>query len=295
MNRMNLAAFLLAALAAASPASAEKLKALILDGQNNHNWRATTPVMKAALEASGRFTVDVSTSPTNKKAPKAEWDAWRPAFSKYDVVVSNYNGQMWPKLVQDDFLAYVKNGGGLVIIHAANNSFGGWEEYNRVIGLGGWGGRSEKHGPYVYFKDGRFVRDTSKGRGGHHGRQHDFLITVHDSDHPVTKGMPTKWMHVKDELYDKLRGPAENMTVLATAFADPKTGGSGRHEPMIMTITYGKGRVFHTPMGHADYSMKCAGFQTVLNRGSEWAATGKVTLPIPDDFPTAEKTSVRGK
>ena len=116
---------------------------------------------------------------------------------------------------------------------------------------------------------------------------------IRNADHPVTKGMPKVWLHVKDELYDKLRGPAVNMTVLATAYASPKTGGSGRHEPMIFTITAGKGRVFHTPMGHADYSMRCAGFQATLNRGAEWAATGKVTQPIPKDFPTADKTSTR--
>jgi len=92
-------------------------------------------------------------------------------------------------------------------------------------------------------------------------------------------------MHSQDELYDQLRGPAENMQVLATAYADPATGGSGRHEPMIMTIDYGKGRIFHTPMGHGDYSMECVGFITTLLRGTEWAATGKVTQAIPDDFP----------
>jgi uncharacterized protein len=292
MTLKHVLSILLLSLLAAAPASAAKLKALIIDGQNNHNWRSTTPVMKAALEATDRFTVDVSTSPPNGN-DKAAWDAWRPAFKDYDVVVSNYNGQMWPKPVQDAFVDYVKDGGGLVIVHAANNSFGDWDTYNRIIGLGGWGGRNEKSGPYVYLKDGQIVRDDAKGGGGHHGAQHDFLIEVRDSDHPITKGMPTKWLHAKDELYDRLRGPAEGMTILATAYADPKFGGSGRNEPMLMTISFGKGRVFHTPMGHADYSMRCAGFQTVLARGAEWAATGKVTIPIPDDFPTAEKTSSR--
>jgi uncharacterized protein len=69
--------------------------------------------------------------------------------------------------------------------------------------------------------------------------------------------------------------------------------GTDRHEPILMTIDYGKGRIFHTPMGHIDYSVECVGFITCLLRGSEWAATGKVTFPIPSDFPTADKTSSR--
>src|SRR5690606_5323718 len=101
-------------------------------------------------------------------------------------------------------------------------------------------------------------------------------------------------MHAKDELYDKLRGPGENMTILATAYSDPKTGGSGRHEPMIFTIDYGQGRVFHTPMGHDTEAMECVGFMTTLQRGTEWAATGEVTQEeLPEDFPTADEPRSR--
>ena len=266
------------------------MKALIVDGQNNHGvWPQTTPMMKGYLEETGLFTVDVATTP-----PKGKGTAgYAPKFSNYDVVISNYNGESWPEETNKAFLDYIKNGGGFVVIHAANNSFGNWADYNRVIGLGGWGGRSEKSGPYVYYKDDKLVRDTSAGKGGHHGPQHPFQIIVRDADHPITKGMPKAWMHNKDELYDFLRGPAEEMHVLATAFADDKKGGSGRHEPMLMTIDYGKGRVFHTPMGHAEYSMHCVGFIASLQRGAEWAATGKVTQKIPADFPGDTDVSLR--
>lgn len=265
-------------------------RALIIDGQNNHGiWPKTSKMMKRYLEQTGLFAVDIVTT-----APKGTDESFHPDFAKYQVVVSNYNGADWPKATQEAFVEYVKGGGGLVIVHAANNSFGNWPAYNEMIGLGGWGGRNERSGPYVYLDEqGKLVRDTAKGPGGHHGPQHPFTIITRDPDHPVTKGMPGEWLHAQDELYDFLRGPAENIHVLATALAAKDKGGSGRHEPMIFTVSYGKGRVFHTPMGHADYSQECVGFIATFQRGAEWAATGKVTQSLPTDFPTADKTSQR--
>ncbi len=276
--------FLLTCLFASSAPAADELKlpVLVIDGQNNHNWQSTTPILKDALEKSGRFTVEISTAPSDK-APAGDWMKWRPQFSKYKVVVSNYNGAAWPMEVKLAFDEYVAGGGGFVCIHAANNSFGDWPQYNKMIGLGGWGGRNEKSGPYVYVKDGALVRDTTPGAGGNHGAQFEWNVELfgEGKEHPITKGLPDSWKHCKDELYDKLRGPAENMKVLATATSQV----TNRPEPMIMVLDYGKGRVFHTPMGHADYSMKCAGFYTVVQRGTEWAATGKVTIPVPAQFP----------
>jgi type 1 glutamine amidotransferase len=270
--------------------AAEPMKALIVEGQNNHGvWPKTTKMMKRYLEETKLFQVDVATTAKKGMDPN-----FKPNFSKYSVVVSNYNGAAWPKETQQAFVDYIQAGGGFVVVHAANNAFGNWKEYNEIIGLGGWGGRSEKSGPYVYFNDqDQLIRDESKGRGGHHGPQHPFSIIVRDAKHPITAGMPNHWLHVKDELYDLLRGPASNMKVLATAYADKAKGGTGRHEPMIFTVSYGKGRVFHTPMGHGDYSQECVGFIATLQRGTEWAATGKVTLSLPKDFPTADKISQR--
>ena len=267
-------------------APSKMIKVLILDGQNNHKWTETTPVLKQIFGTSDQFTVDVSTSP-GKKGSEEDWNKWRPEFSKYDVVVSNYNGQMWPGEVRTAFINYVKNGGGFVVVHAANNAFSMWPEYNEMIGLGGWGGRTEKSGPYVYFKDDKLVVDGSPGRGGGHGPQHEFVVTNRAPEHPITKGMPAEWLHTKDELYDTLRGPAKNIEVLATAPSQK----SKRDEPMLMALAYGKGKVFHTTLGHATYSMQCRGFYDTLLRGTEWAAGRDITTAWSKDFPTKEKTT----
>jgi len=278
----------------AEDGQADKLKLLIVDGQNNHNWQAMTPVMKSDLERTGRFTVDVVTSPPGN-APREKWDAFHPEFSNYQVVLSNYNGQPWPDSVKSDLEKYVAGGGGLVIIHAANNSFPEWPEWNKMIGLG-W--RDNGYGDRVIFDAQGAVAKVAKGQGpgAGHGRQHEFVIDIRESDHPVLKGMPAHWMHAKDELYHGQRGPAENMHVLATAFSDKATGGTGDNEPMIWWIPYGKGKVFTTVMGHVGgneiAAIRCVGFVSVMTRGCEWVATDKVTIPLPKDFPTAEKVSI---
>lgn len=279
---------LLSALCPPSAAANRRVQALIIDGQNNHDWKATTPVLKAMLERSGRFQVDVATSP----AAGGDMSTFKPAFGQYAVVISNYNGEPWSNETQAAFVKYVKDGGGFVSFHAANNAFPDWPEYNEMIGLGGWGNRTEAAGPYVRWVGRKPVHDTSPGPGGGHGTKHQFIIDVRAPKHPIMKGLPTRWKHTTDELYDKLRGPAKNLTILATAFSDPATKGTGHHEPLLMTLTYGKGRIFHTALGHDLEALRCNGFIATFTRGAEWSATGRATIPLPAPLPSARAVSV---
>jgi len=267
---------------------------LIITGQNNHNWKASSPVLKQILDETGLFSSEIVTTPEKD----GDMQTFAPDFSKYKLVVIDYNGDSWSEKTNTAFVDYVKNGGGVVIYHAADNSFPAWKEYNEMTGLGGWGNRNQKDGPYVYYKNNQLVTDTAAGIGGSHGKRREFLVRTRITDHPITKGLPAKWFHGNDELYSQLRGPAKNMQILATAFADSAAGGGTmRDEPILMTITYGKGRVFHTTMGHADEgggpAMQCVGFIATLQRGAEWAVTGNVTQKVPWDFPSAAGVVLR--
>jgi type 1 glutamine amidotransferase len=292
-----LAAATLTASLKAQPA-AKKIRVVLIDGQNNHNWRATTPLLKQFLEETGRFTVAVSShlKPKDKPGDVKETVPFPPELTNYDVLLSNYNGEPWPEKFRKELDELLKEGKiALVIVHAANNSFPTWSEYNQMIGLG-W--RNNSFGDRLIVdaqgKEKRVARGEGAGAG--HGAKHAFQVIIRDPEHPITKGMPHEWMHTADELYHGLRGPARDIHLLATAYSDKAKGGTGEHEPMMWTVSYGTGRVFHTPMGHDPDGMRCVGFIATLQRGTEWAATGQVTLPLPASFPTAEKTSsIKGK
>ena len=264
-------------------------KALIVDGQNAHNWKETTPVLKKLLAESKLFTVDVATAP----AKGQDNSGFQPNFAAYKLVVMNYQGDAWPEATLKSLADYVSGGGGMLVYHFACAAFPKSKEYNDMIGVGGWGGRTEKDGPYLRLRDGKFVQVQQPGPSGNHGPMQPFQLIVRDCEHPITKGLPEKFMHVSDELYGWLRGPGKNVSVLASAFAPKDKGGSDEHEPILMTIAYGQGRVCQNALGHTAKELKSVSFIATFLRCAEWTATGKVTQAVPADFPTADQASVR--
>jgi len=294
MTRLALATIGLALLTSLTPHAASPIAVMILDGESGgtyHDWQHITPVLKKMLDETGLFTTTVVTTPP----AGGDFSGFAPDFSKYQVVVMNYDApdERWPAALRASFEQFVSNGGGFVSVHAADNAFPGWAAFNEMIGVGGWRGRNGQAGPHWFVRDGKLTSDPSPGPAGSHGRRTPFLVTVRDSAHPILKGLPTTWMHQGDELYARLRGPGRNMSVLATAYSDPGNAGSGVDEPMLMALSYGKGRVFHTTFGHDIVALSSVDFVVTLQRGTQWAATGQVTQKVPGNFPTANSVSYR--
>src|SRR3954468_16283464 len=221
MTRSALAAAIItAALLISTTRAASPIPAMLLDGESGgtyHDWQHVTPVLKKMLDETGLFATTVVTTPP----AGADFSGFAPDFSKFQVVVMNYDApdERWPAALKTSFERFVTNGGGFVSVHAADNAFPEWAAFNEMIGLGGWNDRNEKSGPYLRLRDGAWKPDTTPGRGGSHGKQHAFLMITRAPGHPIMRGLPEKWMHAKDELYDRLRGPAQDLTVLASAFS----------------------------------------------------------------------------
>ena len=252
---------------------AQPARILIVDGMNNHDWAAGTRYIQSILEGTGRFKVDVCTYPQ------------KPSFKGYAAVVNNFNGghlatgTRWARDVEQELVAYVRNGGGLVIFHAANNAFLEWPEYNDMIGLG-W--RDKSFGRGIAIGRGGEVVPVAKGEGlgPGHGPRQDFRVFVREPRHPITQGLPAHWLHRFEQLTHGQHGSAEGLDVLTYAYSEVSRQG----EPMDWVRNYGKGRVYTTMLGHTwknepNPNLEDVYFQALVARGVEWAATGAVTMP----------------
>ncbi len=274
-----------------------KIPVLIVDGINNHDWVAGTAAIKSILESTGRFSVDVSTTPPAGASADA-WDQWRPVFSPYRAIINNFNGGhlkdgiRWPGRVEAALTDYLNAGGGLVVFHAANNAFLEWADYNEMIGLG-W--RDKSFGPGLIIDSGERVVVVPAGQGldPGHGPRHDFVMIVRDPRDPITAGMPKQWPHPSEQLTHgqhacanpKHGAVAEELRILTYAWSKD----SHRNEPMDWTRSWGKGRIYTTMLGHTwrgedNPNLRDVGFQTLFARGVQWAATGEVNIPIPATF-----------
>jgi type 1 glutamine amidotransferase len=273
------------------------IRVLIVDGYSNHDWRLTTALIRGILEPVGLFKVDVSTAPETKAAPG--WGSWRPKFSDHDVVIQTCNdlggGPPWPRVVQQDFEAFVRNGGGVYVWHGGNNAFPDWPAYNEMIGLG-W--RKKDFGwALAVSDDGRTIRiPAGEGLDTGHGARVDTVVR-RAGDHPIHAGLPRAWRTPDIEVYHYARGPARHLEVLSWGF-DPQTK---MNWPLEWTVRYEEGRVYTSTFGHVwkgdtqPARMRCAGLHTVTVRALQWLAGRPADLPVPPDFPTADQVSVRGE
>jgi len=262
-HALTTAAVLLLALPAA--ADDKPVKVLIVTGDHGHAWKETTPFLKDLLTKSG-MAVDVTETPSK--------DLTADNLGKYDVFLLNYKDTKkggpdtrWSEDNHKAFADAVRSGKGLVVYHHASSAFTGERpidaEFEKMI-AGGW------------------------RKQGNHGKRHEFSVTIRKADHPITKGMPPEFAHANDELYQNSVMFPESV-VLATAFSDKKLDpkNTDKHEPVVWVASYGKGRVVENVLGHDVAAMKSPGFQALLVRGVEWAATGEVRSPVPAELKAA--------
>ena len=233
----------------------DKIEVLILSGKNNHKWQLTTPAIQNILEESGRFNVKVTNNPENLN-PKE--------LNQFDVILSNWNtwpdvtGARWNPDLEKAFLEFISGGKGFVNIHAGSSTLQDWPEFQQIAG-GTWGKDVTGHGPI-----------------------HTFKVSIKDQEHPVMEGL--KEFYIKDELWNNTKFQ-DNMHVLCSAYSSPKWKGTDKNEPIVVTTQYGKGRGFYSVLGHNKAAMQNAAWQTILLRGTEWAATGKVTITAQEPWP----------
>jgi type 1 glutamine amidotransferase len=265
MTRRTFLAGMLAALVLALPAAAAEkkpIKVLIITGDHGHKWKETTPFLKEFLTKAG-MKVDVTETPAK--------DLTAANLAKYDVLLLNYkdtkNGTKdtrWSDQNKKAFKDAVRGGKGLIVYHHASSAFTSGsdfdKDYEKII-AGGW------------------------RKQGNHGKRHVFTVSIRKDDHPITKGMPASFLHSNDELYQNSVMP-RGSTVLAMAFSDNKLDpkNSGKDEPIVWVARYGKGRVCENVLGHDVKAMESLGFQTLMIRAVQWAATGEASYPIPAEL-----------
>ena len=239
------------------------INVLILSGRNNHNWQQTTPVIQNILEGSSRFNVTVTNNPEDLNPSE---------LNQYDVILSNWNtwpdvtGERWNPDLEKAFLNFIGGGKGFVVVHAGSSTLQDWPEFQQIAG-GTWGKDITGHGPI-----------------------HTFKVDIDDKNHPVLKGL--KEFYIKDELWNRTKFQ-DDIHIVCSAYSSPEKKGTGKNEPVVITTKYGKGRGFYSVLGHNKATMQNTAWKTLLLRGTEWAATGKVTIPVQEPWPENSEIAER--
>ena len=103
-------------------------------------------------------------------------------------------------------------------------------------------------------------------------RKGTYTVKIADTPAPITQGL--KDFTIKDELYYHIQMQSD-VQPLATIEYD------GVAWPVAWTRTFGKGRVFHTPLGHRDFGpdkddpLRDPTLSRLVIQGVDWVAAGR--------------------
>jgi len=225
---------------------------LLISGKNNHEWQKTSPAFRQILEEKGFFKVDITERPDTLNAS---------VLKNYQVIASNWNAfpestRQWGEVAEKTIVDFVNHGGGFVLFHSASAAHYDWPEYQQMVG-------------------------ATWGKNTRHGQIAPFEVKIQNTKHPVTKGMSN--FVITDELWVEMDQQPGN-EVLCSAFAPSSNKGRDQDEPVLICRKQGKGRCFYLVLGHDVAAMQNVGWKTLMQRGTEWAATGKVTQEIPEEL-----------
>jgi hypothetical protein len=220
----------------------KKIKVLLVTGDDVpvHPWLVTSSAIKEMLVSSGRFDVQICEDPGVLDSAAI--------LARYDLVFLDFYNAHLPTLSpqgKQNLLDFVSGGKGFAVCHLSSASFKEWPEFRQLCG-----------------------RCWVMGTSGH-GPRGVFQARIAQKDNPITQGLED--FQADDELYGKLQGDAP-INVLVEADSD----WSHKTEPLVFTLEYGKGRVFHETFGHDGRALGNPTVQKLIQRGCQWAATGQV-------------------
>jgi uncharacterized protein len=250
MNSLTTVPLTLLVLAAAQPVAAAEgveqspvkvIRAVIVTGVDwpgnpprlpGHEWKETAPALKSVLQQDKRFRVTIVEDPAFLASEQLF------AFDEIVLHFKNYDPIAQEEKVQANLTKFVREGKGLVVIHFASGAFENWPEFRNLVG---------------------------RTQGKRHDKRGPFTVKIVNREHPVTKGMDD--FQTDDELFIELSGDRP-IEVLATA----KSNITGNDHPMAFVFQYGKGKVFHTPLGHDAKAIGMPGAAELVRRGAAWVA-----------------------
>ena len=223
--------------AARNAAANRKTQVLLVTGQDypGHPWPQTAPALRELLEKHPRLTVRVVEDPHFLDSP---------ALGRYDVVLLHFMNWEQPSpgpAARENLRRFVEGGKGLMLVHFACGAWQDWPEFKNFAGRA-WDPKLRGHDP--------------------HGQ---FRVEIADPQHPITKGLEP--FDTVDELYTCLAGDRP-IHVIATA----RSKVDNKDYPMAFALDYGKGRVFHTVLGHDLKAVTNSSVPELFRRGCAWAA-----------------------
>jgi type 1 glutamine amidotransferase len=232
----------------------EGAKALLLSGgkRQHHGYRDQALYLSALLENTGRYQITIC-----EDAAILETSA----MEKYDLLIVNADRRddefKFTRSQQEAIFNYVRRGHGYVSLHAADNAARDWlPEWKEMLG-----------GVFSHFglPDGKYYKGS-------------FTVKIIDTSSSITRGL--KDFKLTDELYYHVQMMPDVQPLAAIEYQDVAW-------PVAWTRIYGKGRVFHTVLGHRDFGpekddpLRNPDLGRLVVQGIDWVAAGRPSAARP--------------